>query len=234
MKHQVDISFVPTGTRFVSTIPDAATITPPRRLIIASANTADITAAADDWLRLDRSTVEVLWNFRKNTDLAHALINLSETAPLASFRTTNQTAHLQLTRQDRSFPDSSITGLTTDTAQLLEDAHTENIPVPPKTLKQLVWRHFYLLDNTEKLSSKVNHLTQKLENERRFHKEQVDPAGAKERVEQLLLENKTLTEELSHIQQSLSVLQARYTALSTSKLGALTLKYWAMRRKGLQ
>lgn len=53
----------------------------------------------------------------------------------------------------------------------------------------------------------------------------------KEQVNELIDENMWIKKELGNLQKEYDSLQSKYIALSTSKLGKITLKYWDFKRK---
>ncbi len=235
IKRQVDLSFLPSGTRFVTDVPKPDSIPMPCRLVIASGNSQLVAEVTTAWLQNQQTTVEILWNYRKDPDFAYALLKLAKDSPYSNFRKINSTAHLVLSSNTQLASTLPPTDLTPDVITLLEETVNENASVPPEVLKQLLWRHAYLLEQISSLSNKIDGLTQQL-SQARTANDAAKTATAKFESEkavskELETKNANLLQEVLDLKRSLSSLQNQYDALSSSKLGSLTLKYWERRRK---
>ncbi|MDR7329885.1 hypothetical protein [Corynebacterium guangdongense] len=231
MHTEIDFSFLPSGTRVFSPGSSIASVSAPRRIVIASDNSDMVLAMATEWLEIAGSAVEILWNPVSNPDFAYSMIGLSETASYSAFWKSNLTAHLAVANAESILTVSSASRLTPATARLLEDAANENVSIPPKTFKQLVWRYSYLLDQIETLSNQVETLRKKLDQSSKDAVAREVLSSKQAEIGKLTSVNQTLVNQLDEINGKMSELDARYARLAESKLGSLTLKYWAFRKR---
>ncbi|WP_156232048.1 hypothetical protein [Corynebacterium occultum] len=227
---ELDLRFLPSESRFIQELPQIEEISCPTRLVVANSDPVILNSIADRVLQNTDVVLELIWNIERRSDIAHALSPVAERANFSQFRVVEGTAHLLLSASGDQEISAKRPGLIPSTPELLEEIGSESVPMPPQLFKQLLWRYSYLLEHFDDANSKYDNVFSQLERVKREKKAQdLELKAVQEEVADLSSVNSDLDGKLRELDSEHSKLQSSYNALASSKLGSMTLKYWARR-----
>lgn len=212
--NEVDLRFLPSMARFVTDVPEIRSYTTPVMLVIVSSNPQQLLPELQEWLVKKDSSILFLWDITKHPNIGYALSQIPEIAAAGAFYNL-QNSGLLLVSHGESEEAKQLKSLS---IQLLKEPREHRMSIPNDIFKKSLWRYSYLLKAYGDLSEKDS------KNEKNLHQLEAD-------LNELKQVNKNLEDKLHSQKEEFSKLQLRYRALSNSKLGSLTLKIWAKRRK---